>query len=98
MEKAIVKVLNQFPLKEREWTRNDGTVTIIKSVELRLRDATDEFYCEATDAQAERLAKTPLTLNSNISVECRLVCRKWTTEAGVEMHATSIRLLNYIEL
>lgn len=98
MEKPFLVVLEQGPLKEREWTRNDGTVTNIKSVELKVRDAVDEFYVEATDALADRLVKEPLQPNRVISAECRLQTRKWTSQNNVEMHATSVRLLNYIVL
>lgn len=98
MEKAFLMVVEQFPLKEREYTKNDGTPATIKSLELKLRDATDEFYCEATDSVAERLAKEPLKPNSCISAECRLVARKWQSQNGIEMHATSVRIINYIQL
>ena len=49
MQGKIVKLLEQAPLRQTNWQRQDGTATVISTVELKLSDGVNTFYAEVSD-------------------------------------------------
>ena len=89
----IVKVKQQFPLREFNYTRQ-GEQTTGKAVALQLTTQFGEVYAEAYDALAEDLNRTACDPNAMYFCDLYLYVTEYTTENNVVIRRTNARVLS----
>jgi len=89
----IVKVKQQFPLREFNHTRQ-GEQTTGKAVALQLTTKFGEVYAEAYDALAEDLNRTPCEPNAMYFCDLYLYVSEYTTENNVVIRRTNARVMS----
>ena len=92
MQVAIVKLLEQGPLKQNNWTNSQGQGVVISSVELKFTDGINTFYAEVSDQQAININQNKLVIGGTYSIQYLITCRKWENQNHEEMHANSFRI------
>ena len=89
----IVKVKQQFPLREFNYTRQ-GEQTTGKAVALHLTTKFGEVYAEAYDTLAEDLNRTPCDPNAMYFCDLSFYVTEYTTENNVVIRRTNARVLS----
>lgn len=91
MEK-LVRIIDQQPLRQTQWTTPSGEQKMISSVELMMTDGIDVFCAEVQGGDAVNMAVLDKQLIYR--VQCRLAVRHWKSQqSGQTMRATNIRIL-----
>lgn len=85
---AFVKILESYPVKEREYTRKNGEKQTFVSRGFYLSSGNDSFYAEMTG----EMAKTFEDIDLKAIYSCRLSfwTRNYMTNQGEEAHTTDI--------
>ena len=91
MEK-LVRIIDQQPLRQLQWTAPSGEPKTLSSVELMLTDGIDVFLAEVQGADAVNMAVLDRQLIYR--VQCRLSVRHWKSQqSGQTMRANSVRII-----
>lgn len=91
MEK-LVRIMDQQPLRQTQWTAPSGEHKMISSVELMLTDGIDVFLAEVQGADAVNMAELDRQLIYR--VQCRLSVRHWKSQqTGQTMRANTVKIL-----
>lgn len=91
MEK-LVRVLSQSTLRSTDWQAPDGTIKVIKSVEVVLTDGIDSIVAEANDSLAEAIAANPLDTSLLHNARITMQVKKRHSDAS------SGRMFNVVRL
>ena len=93
MEK-LVRIINQGPLVQNDWTNRQGEKSVISSVTLTMTDGIDTFQAEVTDQAALNINSNPLNPDAMYAVQCRMSLSKSVSrETGEVRYFQRIRVL-----
>lgn len=91
MEK-IMKVIAVGNVNETEISLRNGETKTIKTIPMRLADATDELIAEASDTLCEILEHNPLPIGTNVSVQLKARVSEWKDKEGNQRFSTFINI------
>ena len=93
MEKQV-KILQHFPMAERQYTDRNGQAACFTSKGFKLSDGVDSFYAEMTGDMAKRCQNVTYEQGKMYCAQMQISCREFTDRDGVVRYSNEIRIIN----